>query len=107
MRPALINEDADSAAQQIKDIENSGIYRVIPWTLIVDSVIEESKEESHKATGILTWKNVTVTEIASRFYECMFENDVYYPVHVQRRKDNAYLAGWIGLIFSALSGGPD
>lgn len=104
MRPALINEDADSAAQQIKDIENSGILSSDTLDSIVDSVIEESKEESHKATGILTWKNVTVTEIASRFYECMFENDVYYPVHVQRRKDNAYLAGWIGLFFSIIRG---
>lgn len=104
MRPALINEDADSAAQQIKDIENSGILSSDTLDSIVDSVIEESKEESHKATGILTWKNVTVTEIASRFYECMFENDVYYPVHVQRRKDNAYLAGWIGLFFQHYQG---
>lgn len=104
MRPALINEDADSAAQQIEDIENSGILSSDTLDSIVDSVIEESKEESHKTTGILTWKNVTVTEIASRFYERMFENDVYYPVHVQRRKDNAYLAGWIGLLFQHYQG---
>lgn len=99
MRPALINGDTDIAAQQIEDIENSGILLSDTLDSIADSVIEESKEESHKTTGILTWKNVTVTEIASRFYERMFENDVYYPVHVQRRKDNAYLAGWIGLFF--------
>ena len=104
MRPALINEDADSAAQQIEDIENSGILSSDTLDSIVDSVIEERKEESHKTTGILTWKNVTVTEIASRFYERMFENDVYYPVHVQRRKDNAYLAGWIGLLFQHYQG---
>lgn len=99
MRPALINGDTDIAAQQIEDIENSGILLSDTLDSIADSVIEESKEESHKTIGILTWKNVTVTEIASRFYERMFENDVYYPVHVQRRKDNAYLAGWIGLFF--------
>lgn len=104
MRSALINEDTDSAVQQIKDIENSRILSSDTLDSIVDSIIEESKEESHKATGILTWKNVTVTEIASRFYECMFENDVYYPVHVQRRKDNAYLAGWIGLFFQHYQG---
>lgn len=99
LRTALINEDADNAASQIKEIENSGILSKDTLDSIVDSVVAEHLEGNDKTTGILAWQNVTVTEIASRFYECMFEKGAFYPVHVQKQKDNAYLAGWIGIFF--------
>jgi hypothetical protein len=99
LRPALINEDADSATRQISDIKNSQTLSEVSLDNIIDSAINDEIEGSGKTSGILVWKNAEVTEIASRFYEHMFDMGTYIPIHIQKRKNAAYLAGWIGIFF--------
>lgn len=101
LRPALINEDANDSFRKVKEIESSQFTMEDSLDDMIESVLDESIDDPDRTTGVLVRRNADVTEVASKFYEKLFEADNYLPIHIQKRKEGAYLAGWIGLFFQS------
>ena len=104
LRPALMNENANDAFQKVTNIGTSQILAEDDVDDMINAILEDSEFEPEKTVGVLVRTNAAVTEIASKFYNQLSQSENFVPIHIQRRKEAAYLAGWIGLFFQNYDG---